>query len=142
MSKWLAGWLGQRLRRDPPPLGQRGERYAAKWLRRHSYKIVAGGNRTRYGEIDLVAIDGETIVFVEVKTRRSHEIGDAAAAVNSEKQRRIIRSALAFLKEHRLLEYAVRFDVVAIVWPEDAARPQLEHIKNAFEPPDRGQFFI
>lgn len=142
MSKWLAGWLRRRLRRDPPPLGQRGERYAAKWLRRHNYKIVAGGNRTRYGEIDLVAIDGETIVFVEVKTRRSHEIGDAAAAVNSEKQRRIIRSALAFLKEHRLLEYAVRFDVVAIVWPEDAARPQLEHIKNAFEPPDRGQFFI
>jgi putative endonuclease len=140
MPKLLDGWL-EWLRPAQVSLGRRGERYAARWLRRQGYKIVAGGNRTRYGEVDLVAVDGETIVFIEVKTRRSHELGDAAAAVDAEKQRRLVRTALAFLKEHHLLEYAVRFDVVAIVWPEAAVRPELQHIKNAFEPPGRGQFF-
>ena len=136
----LAAWL-RWLRPPQLPLGQRGERYAARVLRSKGYKIVAGGSRTRYGEVDLVAVDGETIVFVEVKTRRGHELGDAAAAVDAEKQRHIVRTALAFLKEHHLLEYAVRFDVVAVVWPDDAARPYVEHIQNAFEPADRGQFF-
>lgn len=136
LTAWLAWLRPARL-----PLGSRGERYAARYLRKLGYKIVAGGNRTRYGEVDLVAVDGETIVFVEVKTRRSHDLGDAAAAVDAEKQQRIIRTALAFLKEHHLLEYPVRFDVVALVWPDDAVAPQLQHIQNAFQPADRGQFF-
>lgn len=140
MATWVQHWLA-RLRPRQLPLGQRGERYAARWLRRQGYRIVAGGNRTRYGEIDLIAVDGETVVFIEVKTRRSYEVGDAAAAVNIEKQKRIVRTALAFLKQHHLLEYSARFDVVAIVWPDGAAAPDLEHIKSAFEPSDRGQFF-
>src|SRR5690606_13859012 len=71
------------------PLGQQGERYAAKWLRRRGYKIVAGGERSRYGEIDLVAVKKRTLVFVEVKTRRSGAGGHPAEAVGPEKQRRI-----------------------------------------------------
>ena len=70
ISSSLNTWL-EWLRPTPRPLGQRGERYAALWLRKRGYKIVAGGHRTRYGEIDLVAVLGETIVFVEVKTRGS-----------------------------------------------------------------------
>ena len=140
MSIWHQHWLAW-IRPRQLPLGERGERYAARWLRRQGYRVVAGGNRTRYGEVDLVAVDGETIVFVEVKTRRSREIGDAAAAVDAEKQARIVRTALAFLKEHHLLEYAARFDVIAIVWPDGASTPTLEHIKNAFEPGNQGQFF-
>lgn len=136
----LTGWI-EWLRPAPLPLGRRGERYVARWLRRQGYKIVAGGQRTRYGELDLVAVQGETIVFVEVKTRRAHEPADAAAAVDEEKQRRIVRTALAFLKHHGLLEYPVRFDVVALVWPEDAREPQMLHIPSAFEPQDTGQFF-
>lgn len=136
----LLSWL-DRWRPAPLSLGQRGERYAERWLRRRGYRIVAGGCRTRYGEIDLIAVQGETIVFVEVKTRRSGELGDAAAAVDATKQQHIARAALAFLKENRLLEYAVRFDVIALVWPDDAKRPQLQHIENAFEPLGEGQFF-
>ena len=72
------------------PLGTRGERYAGRWLRRQGYRVVAGGNRSRYGEVDLIAVDGQTIVFVEVKTRRSAELGDAAQAVDAQKQQRIV----------------------------------------------------
>lgn len=140
MFSILQPWL-KWLRPPPLPLGKRGERYAARWLRRRRYKIVAGGRHTRYGEIDLVAVQGETIVFVEVKTRRGGELGDAAVAVDADKQRHIARTALAFLKENRLLEYPVRFDVIALVWPEDARRPQIQHIENAFEPLSQGQFF-
>ncbi|MGI9455360.1 MAG: YraN family protein [Aeoliella sp.] len=137
MSRWL-NWL----RRKPLPLGLRGERYAARWLRKLGYKIVAGGAGSNYGEIDLVAVDHETVVFVEVKTRQSHAMGHPAAAVDLAKQRHIVRTALAFLKEHHLLEYRARFDVVALTWPKGARRPRVEHIPNAFEPEDRGQFFV
>lgn len=137
LARWLKlTWPGGNV----PPLGKRGELYAARWLKRRGYRIVAGGRRTRYGEIDLVAVDGETIVFVEVKTRASGELSDAAAAVDIDKQRRIASTALAFLKEHGLLEYAARFDVVAIVWPDGARQPQLQHITSAFDPPGFGQF--
>ncbi len=140
MATWISTWW-EWLRIAPVPLGTRGERYAGRWLRRQGYRVVAGGNRSRYGEVDLIAIDGQTIVFVEVKTRRSGNLGDAAQAVDPRKQERIIRTALAFLKEHHLLEYSVRFDVVAIVWPEGASHPQLQHIESAFEPAVTGQFF-
>lgn len=144
MNPTLARWLGSLSlglwSSEPTTLGKRGELYAARWLRRRGYRIVAGGRRTRYGEIDLVAVEGETIVFVEVKTRATGELGDAAAAVDLDKQRKIARTALAFLKEHDLLEYRSRFDVVAIVWPKGAREPQLQHIQSAFDPPGFGQF--
>jgi len=136
ITNWLP-WFRQR----ELTLGQRGELYASRWLRKQGYKIVAGGKRTRYGEIDLVAVEHETIVFVEVKTRQSHDKGHPAEAVDKAKQQHLVRSALAFLKEHHLLEYSVRFDVIAITWPPEAKQPELQHFKNAFEPADQGQFF-
>ena len=140
-GRWLT-WLQERWRREPLPLGLRGERYAARWLRRQGYTLIAGGSRSKYGEIDLIAVLGETIVFIEVKTRRSHAMGHPAEAVDSVKQRHIVRSAVAFLKQHHLLECRARFDVIALTWPHDARHPTVEHIPNAFEPEDRGQFFV
>jgi putative endonuclease len=122
-------------------LGQRGERAAERYLRRLRYKIVARRERGRLGEIDLVAVDGRTVVFVEVKTRRSHHSGHPAEAVGPQKQQRLTRLALAYLKRHELLECASRFDVLAITWPAEARRPTIEHIKNAFEAVGRGQMF-
>ena len=104
-------------------LGQRGERAAERYLRRLGYKIVARRERGPLGELDLVAVDGRTVVFVEVKTRRSHDAGHPAEAVGAEKQRRLTRLALAYLKRHDLLEYTARFDVVAVTWPDDARKP-------------------
>ncbi|QDU58078.1 YraN family protein [Aeoliella mucimassa] len=136
LSRWTE-WL----RPTPQPLGIRGERYAARWLRRQGYKIVAGGRRSRFGEIDLIAVQGETLVFVEVKTRRQGTLADALSAVDQQKQQRIARTATAFLKQHHLLEYPARFDVIALVWPEATRYPQLQHVQSAFSPADRGQFF-
>ena len=96
------------------------------------------GHRTPFGEIDLIAREGDTLVFVEVKARRQ---GVPAEAVTPEKQRRITLAALSFLRKHRLLEQRSRFDIVAIVWPDDRKDPQIEHIRNAFEAVGRGQMF-
>jgi putative endonuclease len=117
----------------PLTLGQQGERAAERYLKRLGYIIVARGVRGDLGELDLIAVDGRTIVFVEVKTRRSDDKGLPAEAVDEEKQRRITRLALAYLKRHDLLEYPARFDVVAVIWPSSAREPMIEHIKAAFE---------
>jgi len=122
-------------------LGRRGEAAAARYLRRQGYTIVARGDRSPWGELDLVAVDGRTVVFVEVKTRRSHDRGHPAEAVDRDKQRRVTRAALAYLKRHQLLETACRFDVVAVTWPHELRRPIIEHFLAAFEAADRGPMF-
>ncbi len=118
-------------------LGDRGEREAARWLRRQGFRILVRGYRTRRGEIDLIARDGDTVVFIEVKTRRE---GEPAEAVTPEKQRRLTLAALQFLKQHRLLDERSRFDVVALVWPDAQRPPTIEHIRNAFEATERRPF--
>lgn len=126
-----SAWLNERWRAffDPGTLGQQGEAAAARYLRRLGYKILVRGDR----ELDLVAVDGRTLVFVEVKTRRSTDAGEPADAVDQVKQRRLTRLALGYMKRHGLLAYPARFDVIAVVWPEGARRPQIEHFKNAFQ---------
>jgi putative endonuclease len=114
-------------------LGRRGERTAVKFLKRNRYKILHRGYRILGGELDIVAVDGRTIVFVEVKTRASHDAGHPAEAVDSHKQRQLTQLALAYLRRYQLQNYPARFDVVAITWPAGNARPTIEHFKNAFE---------
>ncbi len=115
------------------PLGTRGEKAAARYLRRRGYRILAHSDRSKPGEIDLIAVDGRTIVFVEVKTRQSGEAGHPSEAVDDDKQRRLTRLALAYLKRHGLLEYPARFDVISVVWPEGQRTPTIEHFPNAFD---------
>ena len=81
----------------------------------------------------LIAVDGRTVVFVEVKTRSAHDAGHPAEAVDYDKQRRLTRAASAYRKRHDLLETAARFDVIAITWPAGKGQPVIEHFKNAFE---------
>lgn len=135
----LQGWFAERFR--PKSLGQRGEEAAARHLKRLGYHILARHCRSRLGELDLVAADGHTVVFVEVKTRRSTDAGHPTEAIDADKQRRLTRAALAYLKAQGLLNYAARFDVVAITWPADSRRPVVEHYQNAFSPPGQGQFY-
>src|SRR5690349_9452729 len=116
------------------PLGRRGEDAAARHLKRLGYAILARGHRDNIGEIDLIAVDGRTLVFIEVKTRTSHDAGHPADAVDDAKQRRLTRLALSYMKRHDLLECAARFDVVAVTWPDEKGRPVIEHFQNAFEP--------
>lgn len=127
----LRGWL-RRLAR-PKPLGRRGEAAAARFLRRRGLRIVAWGDRSRLGELDLVAVQGRTVVFVEVKTRTSSEAVHPAEAVDLAKQRRLTRAARMFLHRRRLEGCACRFDVVAVTWEPGRRRPKIEHFPAAFE---------
>ncbi len=115
-------------------LGSRGEAAAARYLKRHGLRVLSRGYRTKRGEIDLIAREGDCLVFVEVKTRRT---GEPAEAVTPLKQRRIIRAALRFVRYHHLHEVGVpcRFDVVAVVWPDDRGTPTIEHQRDAFQVP-------
>jgi putative endonuclease len=122
-------------------LGRRGENEAARFLKRLGYKILARGRRLAPGELDLVVLDGRTIVFVEVKTRTSKETGHPAEAVDEVKQRKLTRLAVTFMKRHGLLEFPARFDVVAITWPDGRGRPTVEHFKNAFDAVGVREFF-
>jgi putative endonuclease len=132
--RWLPPLLARwRALFAPKTLGRRGEDEAARLLKRKGYVILARGHKDNIGEIDLVAVDQRTVVFVEVKTRTTHDAGHPADAVDDAKQRRLTRLALSYLKRHDLLDCAARFDVVAITWPA-RGKPTIEHIQNAFEP--------
>ena len=121
---WLAALRGQ------GALGRRGERAAEKHLRRNGYRIVARNFRAAGAEIDLVAIDGDTLVFVEVKTRRSRVAGAPEEAVDERKQKRMRRAAEVFARRYRADEFEMRFDIVAI--DASGKRLEIELLRNAF----------
>ena len=95
-------------------LGIVGENIACAELLQRGYAILERRYRTRYGEIDIIARDGDVTVFVEVKTRTGNDFGDGAEAVTPWKQRRIAKMAVDFLARHRLNDRPCRFDVVAV----------------------------
>jgi putative endonuclease len=95
-------------------LGKSGEDLAVEELQRRGYAILARRYRTRHGEIDVVARDGETTVFVEVKARTTGRFGGAAEAVTPWKQRRLVSMATDYLARRRLTDRACRFDVITV----------------------------
>ena len=95
------------------------------------YKILERNYRTKLGEIDIIASDKDTIVFVEVKARRSWQYGNPKGAVTFQKQRKISKVALYYLKSNKRSNSSARFDVAAVTMSRD--NPQIEIIKNAFE---------
>lgn len=122
-------------------LGQRGELAAERFLLRDGVAIVERGYQDKFGEIDLIAVDEQTIVFVEVKTRSSDKAGLPAEAVDETKQRHLTKTALGYMKWHRLTECRARFDVIAITWPAHLSQPEILHYENAFEPVGQYQLF-
>lgn len=112
--------------------GAWGEQWAADYLLRSGYDIIAHGYRSRWGEIDLVAIDGEFVVFVEVKMRAACTKVCAREAVTQTKQRRIIRTALCWIADHPKETRQPRFDVIE-VYDQFPHTPQIYHWKNAFD---------
>ena len=114
-------------------LGISGEDVACAELQRRGYAIRERRYRTRFGEIDIIANDGTTIVFVEVKTRLTNDYGGAAAAVTDWKQRRIVSMARNYLARSGLQDCPCRFDVVAIDILPTGARVTV--YANAFDAP-------
>lgn len=113
-------------------IAKTGEALAVAHLKARGYKILARNYRAVRGEIDLVAQDGDCIVFVEVKTRRSLKFGLPQAAVTVQKQRQISKVALAYLQTHNLFDAPCRFDVIAIHLSPRFELLKLEQIENAF----------
>ena len=113
-------------------LGDQGEAFAAAYLERKGLRMLERKYRTPVGEIDLIARDGQTFVFIEVKTRRSFRYGLPAAAVGQGKQRRIIRAAVWYMKTRQGELPPCRFDVVEVYAPTDGAW-SVHHLENAFE---------
>ena len=122
---------------DPgAPVGKRGEQAAARLLRRKGLTVVAESESDKAGEIDLIAIDkrSKTIIFVEVKTLATTKPGHPAERVDAEKQARVSRAAMRYLKRKKLLGVKTRFDVVAVWWQSGGPEPdRIEHYEAAFE---------
>jgi putative endonuclease len=131
MWQVIRAWFGARA--TNLPIGLQGEQLAARFLQKLGYRILARGHRQRLGELDLVALDGRTLVFVEVKTWRTGDRGDPSLAVDARKQDKLTRAALTFMHRRRLLEQPARFDVVSIVWEGAEGKPTIRHFINAFE---------
>ena len=107
--------------------GNAGEEMARSYLIENGYTILENNWQFGHLEVDIIAQENETIVFVEVKTRATTAFGSPEQAVNKQKQRNIIRAANSYILRHNL-NYEVRFDIIAIV------KNQIQHFKDAYSP--------
>jgi len=122
-------------------LGQRGEREAERFLLREGWITIDRGYSDHFGEIDLIMVDGNTLVFVEVKTRGRDDGTSPAEAVDEIKIQRLTKTSQGYIRRLGLETCRVRFDVVAILWPVPNDSPQIEHYQAAFEPAGKFQMF-
>lgn len=135
------GRMALRLARNLNPhynkvFGARGERLAVRHLKRLGYRILKTNYFCPMGEIDIIAADGDTLVFVEVKTRRSDEAADPENAVNFHKRRQVTRAAKHFVSSLPNGNLPCRFDVVSVILPE-RGEAVIEHFVDAFAPTPR-----
>jgi len=114
-------------------LGSYGESLAREFLQAKGYLILEENFRNKLGEIDLIALDGKTVCFIEVKTRQSTDHGQPYEAINSWKIRKLSQMATFYLKhKYHSLEVLCRFDVISILQGKENS-PAIQHIKNAFD---------
>ncbi len=121
--------------------GAEGETAAAELLQSLGHRILERNFRCQVGEIDLITVDGETLVFVEVKTRVDLRFGGAAAAVDRRKRRRVVRASEVYLcqpEKEGLQNGPCRFDVVAAAWLPETGRWRFTHYPDAFTVDDSG----
>ncbi|HPH56011.1 MAG TPA: YraN family protein [Smithella sp.] len=111
--------------------GKKGERLAADFLTGNGYQILETNFRCPLGEIDIIAREHQEIVFVEVKTRKSHALGYPEQAVGIQKQKKLSQLALWYLQAKKMSDKKARFDVVAVTLAVQANEINL--IKNAFD---------
>lgn len=130
----LLPWLRKRLLENPKRLGRWGQNRSQKYLTRRGFKTIARNYAFTGGELDLVMADANgTIVFVEVKTRRNEDFAPARAAVNTKKQQKMTRTAKRFLREFKISDRPLRFDIMTVILG-DKGDPVIQHYANAFVP--------
>lgn len=113
-------------------MGALSEELAARYLHSQGYRIAGRNVRFHRGELDIVAWDGDVLVFVEVRSRRGDRLAEALESVDWRKQRRLIALAQAYLNLHRLDGTPCRFDVVAVTWDRAGSSFRIQHIPRAF----------
>jgi len=120
--------------REKDILGRQGEDEAVRFLKSQGYRILERNLKFRIGELDIIAQKGNFVAFIEVKTRRTGELGQPFEAVKPAKMRRIVSMAEAYLRRERLYgsEFIFRFDIISVVWPEGES-PRIQHLENAFD---------
>ena len=126
-------------------IGLQGEHEAARYLRQRGYIIISRRERILNGDIDIVALDKRTVVFVEVRSKTTTERGHPAETIDARKKQRICSLANAYIKQHRLEDYSFRLDVVTVLFTSPPSiqnrwlfgrssnTPIIEHFQNAFE---------
>jgi len=120
------------LRRPRDPLGRRGEKRAAHYARHTlGLRLLARNVLCPCGELDLIALDGNDLVFIEVRTRAAETFTTPEATIRADKKRFLLRSARWFIRTRRLQNFHPRFDVIAIVWPA-GADPEIRHHRAVF----------
>ncbi|MFO7896260.1 MAG: YraN family protein [Candidatus Cloacimonadales bacterium] len=113
-------------------LGNQGENLAAEFLENQNFQIIARNYHSCYGEIDLIAIDSDELVFIEVKTRSS-SLENALTSISKSKQNKLYKTAAVYLASHpRYEEWFTRFDVVVVLSQQNQDQPKIEHLVNAF----------
>jgi len=117
-------------------LGKTGEKLAVSYLQARGYTIIVRNYRLRFGEIDIIADDGPTLVFVEVKTRVGTSFGPPFESVTLHKQRQMSKVALEYIGRHNQADRPARFDVVGVLFPAGetyfAGPPKIEVVQDAF----------
>ena len=117
--------------RDPKKLGLVGEGLACRELERRGYLILERRARSRHGEIDIVARDGGTLVFIEVKTRRKNRFGPARDAVSWRKQKKLVHLAQSYAARRKWAHLPIRVDIVGVD-VDSSGKPNMEVLRNAF----------
>ena len=113
--------------------GQHGEQMAVQFLQRQGYRIQQQNYRCQGGEVDIIAWDGPTMVFIEVKTKGQTAFGAPQAMVHGRKQKKIVHVAMVYVQQHQMQEVNIRFDVVAITLLPGSP-PEVTHVPGAFTP--------
>ena len=114
-------------------LGSHGEDLAVEFLKRRGYRILHRNFKLKFGEIDIVAQEGDTVCFIEVRTKTTDQMGTPFESITPFKQRKLSKLALAYLKnQYKSVEVRARFDVVAVV-SQDGKEEKIEIVQNAFD---------
>ncbi|QBG47080.1 YraN family protein [Verrucomicrobia bacterium S94] len=132
MRKWIERLFRHKTETAHLQAGKWGEKQAVRFLKARKWKII--GKRVRSGkhdELDIIADDGNALVFVEVKTRKNEDFGRPFSAVNKEKRRRLSRAAVNYLKKKNAKPDYIRFDVIEVIG-RPGGDPEIRHIENAF----------
>lgn len=114
-------------------LGAFGEDLACNYLESKGYRILERNFNCKVGELDIIAMEGDNLVFIEVKSRTSTGYGNPSEAVSYTKQKRIVKAALFFMTKHKLFDYMSRFDVIEVMTDGTKENSSINLIKNAFE---------